>query len=122
MSHVLLVELADDLCLFLPPAVCAAGQQTTIVSIAEASKVLHGHDTVDFVATKALLPDGSGPVSVRDATQPGKLFVVSRLSRTFMDMSDPRGVVFRSGQSAVGEFLQRTNLSRRGEMPAEARG
>jgi response regulator RpfG family c-di-GMP phosphodiesterase len=121
MSHVLLIEPDDDFCLFLWRAISTAGCRMTITgSIAEASEVLQGQDTVDLVVANAVLPDGSGLALTRGAAHMGKAAFVLRASRGRIEVRDQQHVVFRGDQVTVADFLERT-IRRRGRT-ADASG
>jgi two-component system OmpR family response regulator len=108
MSHVLLVEPDDDLCLFLRLAIGGVGRRVTIAgSRAEANEVLNGSEPVDVAITSLVLPDGSGLFLARDALRRAKRTYLLRSSRGRIEVADQHGVVFRGDRSAAGAFLQR---------------
>jgi hypothetical protein len=113
MSNVLLVELDDDLCLFLRMAIGNARCRISVTgSMTEARDVLSGDDRVDVVVTAAGLPDGSGPQLAREALEAAKKVFVLRASRGRIEVCDRRGLVFRGNQLTVGDFLKKTTLRR----------
>ncbi len=113
MSHVLLVEPDDDLCLFLRMAIGHAGCRISVTgSMTEAKDVLGSDEKVDVVVTAAALPDGSGLRLAREALEGGKKVFVLRASRGRIEVCDRRGLVFRGNQLTVGDFLKKAVLHR----------
>jgi len=113
MSHLLLVEPDDDLCLFLRMAIGHAGCRISITgTMEEARDVLGSGERVDFVVTNVGLPDGSGLRLAREAIETGKKVFVLRVSRGRIEVCDRRGLVFRGNQLAVGDFLKKAVLRR----------
>jgi len=108
MSHVLLVEPDDDLCLFLRLAIGGVGCRVTIAgSRAEAKEVLNGDDAVDVAITSMVLPDGSGVSLAIDALRQAKRTYLLRFYRGRFEVADRHGVVFRGDRAATGAFLHR---------------
>lgn len=113
MTHVLLVEPDDDLCLFLRMAISHAGCRISITgTMVEARDVLSSGERVDFVVTNVGLPDGAGLRLAREAIEVGKKVFVLRANRGRIDVCDRRGLVFRGNQLAVGDFLKKAVLRR----------
>lgn len=113
MSHVLLVEPDDDLCLFLRMAIGHAGCRISVTgSMTEARDALSSGERVDVVVTAAGLPDGSGLQLAREALEAGKKVFVLRASRGRIEVCDRRGLVFRGNQLTVGDFLKKAVLRR----------
>ncbi|HWB49081.1 MAG TPA: hypothetical protein VG651_08220 [Stellaceae bacterium] len=115
MSHVLLVEPDDDLCLFLRMAIGHAGCRISITgSMTEARDVLSSNEKVDVVVTAVGLPDGSGLRLARDAIEAGKKVFVLRAHRGRIEVCDRRGLVFKGSRLTVGDFLKKA-VSRRSD-------
>lgn len=113
MSHVLLVEPDDDLCLFLRFALLGVGRRVTIAaSLAEARDVLDGEEAVDVAVTRVNLPDGSGVALAREAIRKVRRTFLVRVLRGQIELADQRGVLFRGDRTAAGLFLSKA-VSRR---------
>lgn len=118
MSHVLLVEPDDDLCLFLRFAISDVGCRVTIAgSRAEAKEVLDGEEPVDVAVTSVNLPDGSGVSLAREAMRRVRQIFVLRASRGGIEIADAHGVVFRGERHAAGTFLNKA-ISKRSRTKA----
>jgi len=108
MTHVLLVEPDDDLCLFLRFAISGVGRRVTIAGTrAEAQEVLDGEEPVDVAVTSVNLPDGSGVSLACEAVRRVRRTFVLRAVRGGIEVADMHGVVFRGDQHAAGIFLNK---------------
>ena len=108
MSHVLLVEPDDDLCLFLRFAISAVGRRVSIAgSGAAAREVLSGDEPVDVAVTSVNLPDGSGVSLASEAAGKVKRTFLLRSYRGCLEVADEHGVVFRGDPTAAGAFLNK---------------
>lgn len=107
ISHVLLVEPDDDLCLWLWYATVTAGARVTITeSICGAAAELSGHDDIGLVIVDAELPDGRGKAVAAYASENGVSFLLIRRLAGHLRVRDAAGRTFEALEHEAVEFVR----------------
>lgn len=107
ISHVLLVEPDDDVCLWLWYATVTAGARVTITeSICGAAAELSANDDIGLVIVDAELPDGRGKAVAAYASEHGLSYLLIRRLAGHLRVRDAAGRTFEALEHEAVEFVR----------------